>query len=245
MANTFFQFKEFRIEQEQGAMKVTTDACLLGAWTAACIQPAQSSAEHPIQVLDIGTGTGLLALMLAQAVNASIDAIEIEPRAAEQAAFNVNASKWKNRIRVLNTDIRTYEPGGLYDVIISNPPFYENDLRSGQNEKNMAFHDSSLSLSNLFSAFEHHLSTRGNVYLLLPYKRKGEAELLLGSHGLSISQLVIVRPTKDHEPFRLLIAAGKGQQHGIFPIENHSIRDSQNNYTSWFSHLLRPYYLYL
>jgi tRNA1Val (adenine37-N6)-methyltransferase len=123
MSNSYFQFKQFIIHQDRCAMKVTTDGCLFGS-----LSPTLIKEERVINVLDIGTGTGLLSLMLAQAKhNAYIDAIEIDKDAFEQACQNVEVSPWGGRIKVFHADARDNEFPHKYDLIISNPPFYEKD----------------------------------------------------------------------------------------------------------------------
>jgi tRNA1Val (adenine37-N6)-methyltransferase len=139
MANSFFQFKQFIIHQDRCAMKVTTDACLFGAWVAKEVGGQKSEVET---ILDIGTGTGLLSLMLAQKTNATIDSVEIDEAAAEQAQENANASLWKDRIFVMPGDAKdmAYTFCKNFDIIISNPPFYENELTSSDHQKNLAHH---------------------------------------------------------------------------------------------------------
>src|SRR5882724_12429409 len=122
MSNHFFQFKQFTIHQDHCAMKVTTDASLFGAWAEESVRSREPGVRN---ILDIGTGTGLLSLMLAQRINADIDAIEIDEAAAEQAIENTEASAWKERITVINADAKNYSFPKKYDCIISNPPFYE------------------------------------------------------------------------------------------------------------------------
>src|SRR5262245_58656662 len=144
MPNSYFQFKQFVIHQEHCAMKVTTDGCLFGAWVAASKAGNAAAGKH---VLDIGTGTGLLSLMYAQKhPHAQIDAIEIDEAAAQQAADNFAASPWQKRLQLIHSDIKDYRPSHPYDTIISNPPFYENQLSSGNAKKNMAHHSSSIGL---------------------------------------------------------------------------------------------------
>src|SRR5258705_6346666 len=148
MANSYFKFKQFTIHQDRCAMKVTTDACLFGAWVA--IEAGILESEDG-SILDIGAGTGLLSLMLAQKTNVSIDSVEIDEAAAKQARENADASPWKERIFVMPGDAKymAYTLCKNFDIIISNPPFYENELASPDHHKNIAHHDGGLLLDEL------------------------------------------------------------------------------------------------
>ena len=126
MGNQYFQFKRFTVQQAGSAMKVCTDACIQGAFTAAYIREQLPGASP---VLDIGAGTGLLSLMLAQSGNGTIDAVELDAAAAQQAAENFAASPWSERLRVFHTDIAHFNPAQRYPFIITNPPFFDNDLQ--------------------------------------------------------------------------------------------------------------------
>src|SRR5262245_3491214 len=130
MANNYFQFKQFTIHQDRCAMKVTTDSCLFGAWVASRESAARSSPGTRRRILDIGGGTGLLALMLAQRTNAFIDSIEIDKDAFQQAEENVKASPWSDRISLYHGDAREFSFQHKYQTIICNPPFYEKELKS-------------------------------------------------------------------------------------------------------------------
>lgn len=133
MSNSYFQFKQFRVEQDRCAMKVTTDACIQGAWT-----PVLPSVKN---VLDVGTGTGILALMLAQKNSEiTVDAIEVDKDAAGQARANVAGSPWRERINILEGDVRNYPFDKRYDLIITNPPFFSNSLLGDDVNKNLARH---------------------------------------------------------------------------------------------------------
>src|SRR5450631_830225 len=123
MPNSYFRFKQFVIQQDRSTMKVCTDSCVLGAWTALQLGQVKT-------ILDIGTGTGLLALMLAQKSEGLIDAVESDPESAGQARENIGQSSWSDRIRVVEKDARDYLNETHYDFIITNPPFFESDLRS-------------------------------------------------------------------------------------------------------------------
>src|SRR5688572_28253839 len=156
MPNSYFKFKQFTVNRDRAAMKVTTDACLFGAWAARSARQSavgQSGSPGIHHVLDIGTGTGLLSLMMAQQINAEIDAIELDEDAFEQAQQNMASSPWHDNLFVIQGDAKdmAYVLGKEYDIIVSNPPFYENELESPDLKKNRAHHSAGLSLDELLS----------------------------------------------------------------------------------------------
>lgn len=238
MANPYFQFKKFTVYHEHSAMKVTTDACLFGAWTAADMQ--KNNAEG--NLLDIGTGTGLLSLMVAQKNYLQIDAVEIDPSAAKEAEGNIIDSSFKERLYVHQVDIALFEKSG-YNYIISNPPFYENELISPSAGKNIAHHSHLLKWSELFQIIYNKLNLNGFFYLLLPSKRKHEAEHGLLQQGLYISTVVSVKQTPNHATFRIIIKGSKKK--AVRKEEEIVIRDEHDHYTPEFTSLLKDYYLYL
>ena len=143
MSQPFFQFKQFTVWHDKCAMKVGTDGVLLGAWT-----PVESSAR----ILDIGTGTGLVALMLAQRCSASVIALEIDGKAAQQAAENITRSPWGSRIEVVCQDFRLYSNKNnslKYDTIVSNPPYFTDSLKCPDSQRNTARHNDNLSYEEL------------------------------------------------------------------------------------------------
>jgi tRNA1Val (adenine37-N6)-methyltransferase len=249
MPNTYFRFKRFTIHQDRCAMKVTTDACLFGAWAAGTVgsqQSAVSSQQSAVsKMLEIGTGTGLLALMIAQKTIGSIDTIEIDKDAFEQATENISRSPWKDRIHSYHVDARSFQPSSAYDVIISNPPFYENELKSPDEKKNLAHHGG-LILSGLFEIVSKNLDSSGQFYLMLPAKRMKEFFSVLPKFGLQVSESVLVKQSAKHEPFRFLVK-GEHQSKGntSCPTIEIAIRNDQQEYTSEFVELLKDYYLSL
>jgi tRNA1Val (adenine37-N6)-methyltransferase len=244
MSNSYFQFKQFTIHQDQCAMKVTTDACLFGAWVADKIKSEKPEAKR---ILDIGTGTGLLTLMLHQKnSDTKTDAIEIDEEAYQQACENVNASPWKENIKVIPADVKSYAFTYPYDVIISNPPFYEKELKGNNKKKNLAHHNEGLLLPELLSVIKNHLQPNGIFYLLLPYKRNEEVKQLITDSQLSITHLGFVKQSTQHHYFRLMLA-GKIQPHEEQEtiIDEIAIKDDSDGYTPEFINLLKEYYLYL
>ena len=226
-------------------MKVTTDGCLFGAWVAEKVVSFESGVN---KILDIGTGTGLLSLMLAQKLNSSIDAIEIDKESFEQAIENIKASIWNEKVTVHHIDAKEFSGTHRYNLIISNPPFYENELKSGNNQKNIAHHSDKLELSDLLVTIKNNLTPDGIFCLLLPFKRNDEIKILLPRHGFSITHITYVRQSVIHDYFRImLIGKFKTDETTEFVIDEVSIKDNspEQSYTPDFKALLKDYYLYL
>lgn len=235
MPNSWFQFKQFRVQQDKCAMKVCTDACLFGSQL-----PVDASVKT---VLDIGTGTGLLSLMYAQInSNATIDAVELDLAAAEQAIENVQSSPWSNRITIHQTAIQEFKPNRSYDLIISNPPFFENDLQSDDTQRNLALHSTALTLEELFKISQQLLNKGGQLCLLLPHHRTTAAIKLGKEIGMHCIQQTTVHQTTKHAAFRSMLhfatQASTKKEMTIY------IKDGQD-YTNTFIDLLKPFYLYL
>ena len=225
-------------------MKVTTDACLFGAWTVKEVENGKWKVEN---VLDIGTGTGLLALMFAQKnAESRIDDIEIDKVAAEQASINVNSSPWKEQINVINADAKIFLFEKRFDLIISNPPFYEKEIRSATDNKNIAHHSEELKLGELLFIIRNNLAAKGNFFLLLPYKRNEEIRRLLKDNQLHISKILFVRQSVKHDYFRITLKGRlREQENGETEFDEMSIWDENQQYTKEFIQLLKDYYLYL
>ena len=236
MSNNYFAFKQFTVQQSDCALKVCTDACLFGAWAS-----HQLINNPPTSILDIGTGTGLLSLQLAQKIpSAVIDAVELDPAAAAQAAQNAAATNFN--IQVHNADIKNYG-GKKYQHIISNPPFFENDLKSEHALKNQAMHSTTLTLQNLFTCVDDLLEPLGSFSLLLPFARANEVEGLAQAHGFNLTHKAVVQQTPNHTPFRVMYIFGKA---AIMEASETSIVIKENDqYTTTFISYLKDYYLFL
>lgn len=241
MANTYFQFKQFTIHQDRSAMKVTTDACLFGAWVSQQVKSEKSKVKN---ALDIGTGTGLLALMFLQKNPDTVtDAIEIDEAAFEQAKENADASLWKDKINVIHNDVKNLSTVNKYDIIISNPPFYENELRSPNDKRNVAHHSDDLGLNELLALTKNLLTGNGRFFFLFPFKRKNDIEKAFRLHDIFINQLILVKQSVKHDHFRIMIEGSLQKNETI--IKEISIWNDQQQYTNEFIELLKDYYLYL
>jgi tRNA1Val (adenine37-N6)-methyltransferase len=251
MSNNYFQFKQFIIHQDRCAMKVTTDACLFGAWVAeednSARLPDTVGQEKIItkNVLDIGTGTGLLSLMYAQKNSlVNIDAIEIEDDTYTQAKENVAASPFAERINVIHDDVKRFTFSKKYDCIVSNPPFYEKEISSDNEKKNIAHHHSGLLFEELLGIIKRNLSSSGTFFLLLPFKRNEEIKKIILKQDVFVSKIVFVKQSTKHNYFRMMIQ-GRKDDHAETLIEEISIWDDQQQYKEEFKELLKDYYLYL
>lgn len=222
-------------------MKVTTDSCFFGAWTAREMQNEKLEIKN---ALDIGAGTGLLSLMVAQKNQIEMDAVEIDDTASRQAKENIEASPWKDSVRIFNEDILSFQPGKKYDCIVSNPPFYENELASEQSKKNIAHHSEQLTISQVLKLIKTHLQPEGIFFLMFPFKRKDEIERLLRKNELHVSSSVILSQSVKHSPFRMIIKGTVGKTIAANSTSV-SIWDEHQQYTSQFVELLKDYYLYL
>lgn len=237
MPNSYFRFKQFVVEQDRSAMKVCTDSCILGAWTV--LQP-----ECAKTILDIGTGTGLLALMLAQKSEGLIDAIESDPESAGQAKENIRQSPVAGRIRVLEGDVRDYSAETRYDFIITNPPFFESDLPSPEHKKNKAKHTANLRLEELVSAIGKNLKPDGAFSILLPAHRTNYFEGLVTANGFFLRKKLTIRQTPSHAPFRSICLFGY-QKPSETLSEEMNIKEKDGKYSLGFTEIMTDYYLNL
>jgi tRNA1Val (adenine37-N6)-methyltransferase len=239
MSNDYFQFKQFIIHQDKCSMKVCTDACILGAWVADKIYNRQINASS---ILDIGAGTGLLGLMLAQKSTAKIDAVEIDENAFVQATGNFKQSLWNERLQAFQGDVKNFD-SIEYDFIISNPPFYEDDLLSPQQNKNIAKHDESLNFNELLSAIKKLISSSGNFAVLLPYHRINYFEKLAGENYFFLKEKLLIKPTLQHQYFRGILLFNQTESN--FSEQELVIKKEDGSYSEEFIQLLKDYYLNL
>lgn len=235
-------------------MKVCTDACLFGAWVAHDISSSNEDSQKTIHsIVDIGTGTGLLSLMLAQATSTQINptkiiAIEIEPNAANEAETNFKASPWNDRIELIQDAVQNFTKTRVdkFDCVITNPPFYEGNLHSPDVQKNLASHSTALPWVTLVNEVKQLLNKDGFYYVLVPALRAYTMQKFASQNELQLIEEVVVYNEAKQKPFRVF-QKYKYTSINIIEIKrsNFIIKNELNEYTPDFINLLAPYYLHL
>ncbi|CAD5259055.1 tRNA1(Val) (adenine(37)-N6)-methyltransferase [Alteromonas sp. 38] len=237
---TMFRCKQFVVNQTNCAMKVNTDSMILGSWA----KPNQSS-----HILDIGTGTGILALMMAQtsAPSAKITAIDIDEKAASQARLNVAASPWPTKITVQHNKLSDLAADNAFDFIVSNPPYFEHvkghshAYKSQSDTREQARQTVSLTPAHLFSFVTEQLTSTGEFYCLYPFARESEIIGIAAEIGLVTNRILRVQHNDQRPPYVTVFCMSK--QHKKSDIDNLVIRDESGDYSSRFKALCRDFYL--
>ena len=237
MPNPYFSFKKFTIYQDKCAMKVGIDGVLLGVW---------ASLENADNILDIGTGTGLIALMLAQRSNSIIDAIEIEPNAVIQATENANNSPWSNQIQVMQISLQAFAEiaNKQYDLIVSNPPYFNNSLKAPSESRTAARHTDSLTHEELIENAIKLLKPEGRICLILPVNEGLRCVDFAKKNGLHCAKKVTVFPKPNAAAKRLLL------EFSLIPVQKESSElvieaVERHQYSPEFSLLAKDFYLKL
>lgn len=236
MRNSYFQFKQFRVEQDRCAMKVCTDSCVFGAYAEV------ASARR---VLDIGAGTGLLSLMVAQRSEAEIDAVEINPEAQQQAQANFAASQWQQRLHLHPKSLQEFakQPRARYDVIFSNPPFFISSLKSPDAARNTARHTGELLFEDILTFAQQNLTKAGKLYLLLPPPEAAVFEKLAKASDLYLADVLHMYTYHGGKCIRHI------QTYTFRPTAEPRVtafyirEEDKTTYTAQFAELLREYYL--
>lgn len=232
-----FQFKQFSVSQDRCAMKVGTDGVLLGAWAP--------THNNPFSVLDIGAGTGIIALMLAQRTNAEqIDALEIDEDAHEQAVENFENSPWGDRLFCFHAGLDEFieEPEDEYDLIVSNPPFYTEDYKTENEQRDLARFQDAMPFEELVEAADLLLSENGIFAIILPYKEEAKFIALAKESELYPAKITHVKGTPTSEIKRSLMAFSR---HEITDIEADelTIEIDRHVYTPEYIALTKDFYL--
>ncbi len=231
-----FKFKQFAIHQDKCAMKIGTDGVLLGAWAALN--------NTPDSILDIGTGTGVIALQLAQRCDAlTIDALEIDANAHEQAVENFESSNWADRLFCYHCSLQEFvdEVDDTYDLIVANPPFYTDDFKTNNEARNKARFTTSLSFEDLLLSVSKLLSEQGVFSVIIPFKEEANFIALANKQQLFVNRVCHVQGTSSSKIKRSLL---EFTFQNINPIlENLIIEHERHKYTKEYQNLVKDFYL--
>jgi tRNA1Val (adenine37-N6)-methyltransferase len=234
---SLFTFKQFSIQQDKTAMKVGTDGVLLGAWA-----PIHN---NPFSVLDIGAGTGIIALMLAQRTHAEqIDALEIDEDAYEQAVDNFENSPWGDRLFCFHAGLDEFidEPEDEYDLIVSNPPFYSEDYKTENEQRDLARFQDAMPFEELIEAADLLLSENGIFAVILPFKEEVNFIALAKEFELYPTKITRVKGTPRAVIKRVLMAFSRNETSEI-EIDELTIEIDRHIYTPEYIELTKDFYL--
>jgi tRNA1Val (adenine37-N6)-methyltransferase len=232
-----FSFKKFSVEQDKCAMKIGTDSVLLGAWC-----PVDN---NPFSILDIGAGTGILSLMLAQRTNADqIDAIEIDEEAYEQCVDNFESSPWSDRLFCFHAGLDEFvdEPETEYDIIISNPPFYSEDFKTENEQRDLARFQDAMPFEELVEAADLLLSENGIFAVIIPFKEEENFIDLCASHELYPTKATRVKGSHKTPIVRSLLAF-KRYELPVLEADELVIEINRHEYTDEYINLSKDFYL--
>ena len=235
MGKNSFQFKQFTINQERCAMKVGTDGTLLGAWA--------NAPERPCRILDIGTGTGLLALMMAQRYpEASVVGIDIDKDAAMQAQENVGASPFSDRITIIHGDATKIEDKEEFDAIVCNPPYFVDSLICPKDQRTLARHTVSLTYEQLMGTAYKLLKNDGVFSIVVPTENNDAIESAAAFAGFLISRICMIKTTPNKLPKRQLVELRKARTEDL-DFKEVILEEVHNQRSEWYSELTKEFYL--
>jgi len=231
-----FRFKSFDIQQEKSAMKVGTDGVLLGAWA--------NPSTLPQHILDIGTGTGLIAIMLAQRFQeAKITGIDVDSDAVEEATLNMQSSPWGKRLECLKTSLQNADFNDVFDLIVCNPPYFENTTKSTNDKRTKARHTDTLSLIEIFEKMPKLLSEKGELMIIYPSESLSNIQLNLKPFGLYLNEICWVRGNENSNIKRALLRISKEEKE---LKENFlTIEKERHKYSDEYQKMCKDFYLNL
>jgi tRNA1Val (adenine37-N6)-methyltransferase len=233
MSNSWFSFKQFTISQDKTAFKVGTDGVLLGA---------AANTDGADRILDIGAGTGLVALMLAQRCPARIFAIEPDPDSFQQCIENINSCPWKERIEAEMVSLQDFRPTIRFDLIVSNPPYFTDSLKNPDPRKSAARHNDTLGNEELLSGVAGLLKETGRFQVILPWTEGNLLIATAAAYGLYCSEILKIRPTPSSDIRRLLLTFLKVR---VKPSERFLTIEHGNRheFTQQYMDLTKDFYL--
>jgi len=233
MSNNYFQFKQFTVYHDLCAMKVGVDGVLLGAW---------ANCRNAKLALDVGTGSGLIALMLAQRSKGTVHAIDVDENACKQAEINFNNSPFRDRLRIESVAFQDFSSAVRYDLIVSNPPYFSQSLKSPDPNRNLARHNDSLPLEVLIKKSASLLSPQGKAAFILPFDRLEAAHAIAVENHLFICRETLVSSLQNRPPKRVLLeysltGNGTTEKDGFY------IGETRQTYSDEYRALTNDFYL--
>lgn len=236
MGKSYFEFKKFVIYHDKCGMKVGTDGVLLGAWF--------SGTENAQRILDIGCGSGLIAIMAAQRTNsAEIYGVDIDENAIIQSTENGMRTPWKDRLHFIKSDICSFQTDQSFDIIVSNPPFFVSSLNSLDKRRNLARHNDTLPFEALVETAVRLLGNNGRMQVILPYESGDDFIQLAWGRGLQLFRKCLVFSKEGERPIRMMIDLLKGSC--TYPMADKLyIRNTMNEYNEQYKALTKDYYLH-
>jgi tRNA1Val (adenine37-N6)-methyltransferase len=234
MANDHFSFKQFKIYQDKAAFKVGTDGVLLGA---------SADINGVKRILEVGSGTGLIAIMLAQRCDAQIVTIEPDQDSFIQASDNVKLCKWSSRIKVVNSDLKNYDPvNEKYDMIVTNPPYFNCSLKNTDPRKSAARHNDSLTSDELLNGVSRLMEDRGRFQLIMPYVEGNVFIAEAQQYGFYCNNILKIKPLPSAEIRRLILTLSRqrsGMNERFLTIEH----GGRHEFTEEYINLTKDFYL--
>ena len=231
-----FRFKQFEIQHDRSSMKVGTDAVLLGAWT---------EVGAGTSILDIGSGSGIVALMMAQRTSNQIVGVDIDEDSVEESRLNAENSAWKNRIQFHCTSIQQFceeKNKNAFDLIVSNPPFFVNSLKSPLDSRNRSRHTDTLSYRDLVAAVSYCLSENGSFAVILPSIYSEQLENLCKQNHLFCYRKLRIRPKEGKAVNRVLLQFKRKKD--SLCEKDLNLRNADGSYTEAYKEIVRDFYLY-
>ncbi|MFC3879013.1 tRNA1(Val) (adenine(37)-N6)-methyltransferase [Algoriphagus namhaensis] len=233
MANSWFQFKQFKINQDRCAMKISTDAVMLGALV---------EGQDAVQVLEIGAGTGVISLMLAQRLPmAKIQAVEIDPDAASQCSENFDESPFSARLMVHQVAIQDFDSQTTFDLIVSNPPYFPDHLKPQDAIRQQALHTDSLSFFELAKSVVGNLSESGDFWLILPSRQMEDFEKIASELGLKAWKKIFLADRPGKQVYREIVAFSLSNK--AYKTEKIELKSEKGVYTNAYQELLAEFFL--
>ena len=215
-------------------MKIGTDGILIGAWV---------NVSNKFKALDIGSGTGIISLMLCQRnLNLELDSVELSPSAIMDAKINIENCNWSNRIKLFHQDLKDFHPDSNYDLIVSNPPYFKKSLQSSNSERSKARHQNDLKLEDIIKFSNQNLTKDGTLNIILPFEQKKEAKEFAKKYELKSIRECAVYPKPEKAPHRILIEFSRNENKQIIKESLVIEKAGRHNYSEDYKKLTREFY---